>query len=105
MLLATSPALCPPMPSASTAKPISASAARLSSFSDRMSPGSVTHASSRSPIGVSVLSGYPNFSVNVETKDGTCESLALALEELRAGALEVGAFELVSSFRGFRCSW
>src|ERR1044072_3185007 len=34
------------MPSASTANPISASAAILSSFSDRICPASVTHASS-----------------------------------------------------------
>ena len=41
MPLATSPALYPPMPSASTASPISVSMARLSSLWERTMPGSV----------------------------------------------------------------
>src|SRR5262249_45205455 len=48
--LATSPALYPPMPSASTARPISGSAAMLSSLCERTMPGCVAVAISRAEL-------------------------------------------------------
>ena len=47
MPLATSPALYPPMPSASTTRPFAASAAIESSLCERTMPGSVQLAISR----------------------------------------------------------